>query len=186
MLWLVIKSYLLGSIPFSYLLAQFWRKIDIRKLGSHNVGATNVVKEAGIIPGLLAGIGDGVKGLIAVLMGSALGSGGECLALILAMVGHNWPIWLGFHGGGGLATFIGGMLIISKWWVILILLAIWGLAYLIVREHNRSALIACSLSPVVLGYLHSSWRYFLLGVGAAFVVGIKRFTGIKAEKTLAL
>lgn len=182
MFLLLLKSYLLGSIPFAYLFARFWKKIDIRFSGSGNVGATNVFKQVGLVPGLLTAVGDGAKGFFAVILGSEMGNAGQFLALLLAMVGHNWPVWIGFHGGGGLATLIGGMLLISKWWVILVVLAVWGILYLIIREHNRSALAACYIMPVILGFLHSSWLHFLFGIGASLVVGVKRFLCIKAAK----
>jgi glycerol-3-phosphate acyltransferase PlsY len=170
MLKLLFNSYLLGSIPFAYIFAWQWRKVDIRRIGSENVGTTNVFKQIGC---------DAGKGIIAVMLGNTLAVGGEFIALPMAMIGHNWPVWLGFHGGGGLATFIGGMLVISKWWIILILLGVWGIAYLVMKSHDRSAFVACSLSPIILGTLHSSWSYFLFGVGSSLVVGIKRLFSIK-------
>lgn len=178
MLVLFIKSYLLGSIPFAYIFAWSWKKEDIRKLGSENVGTTNVIKQIGFIPGAMTALFDAGKGMIAVALGDSISVCGEFVALIAAMVGHNWPFWLGFHGGGGLATFIGGMLLLSKWWIILILLGIWGLAYIILKSHDRSALTACCISPFIIGILHSSWHYFFFGVGAATVVGIKRYLNI--------
>jgi glycerol-3-phosphate acyltransferase PlsY len=102
------------------------------------------------------------------------------------MAGHNWPVWLGFHGGGGLATFIGGMFLISKWWVILIILGIWSLAYITIKRHDQSALVACYITPVILGIIHSSWSHFLFGVGVALVVGIKRVFSIKKNERLAM
>lgn len=183
MLQLIINSYLLGSIPFAYLVARQWKKVDIRYIGSENVGATNVLKEIGILPGVITGILDVAKGVLVVFLGSRC-AGGAFIALIMAMVGHNWPVWLGFHGGGGLATFIGGMLILSKWWIILILLAVWGISYLLLKSHDRSACVACSLSPFILGAFHSSWNYFLFGVASAAVIVLKRIGSMRKNKRL--
>lgn len=182
MLTLLVKSYLIGSIPFAYILAWNWSKADIRRIGSENVGTTNVIKQIGVFPGVMTAVLDACKGIIAVLVGRAFGTGWEFVALIVAMIGHIWPIWLGFHGGGGLATFIGGMLLISKWWIVLILLGVWGLAYLMIRKHDQSALIACYISPIVLGVLNSSWAHFFFGLGAAFVVGIKRIFSMRKNE----
>src|SRR5690554_3504661 len=119
MFLLVLKSYFVGSIPFAFIFTRLARKLDIRKIGSGNVGTTNVFKQIGPLPACLTAVGDGCKGLIAVMIGSAVGSGvggsgDELIALLVAIIGHNWPVWLKFQGGGGLATFIGGMLFITE------------------------------------------------------------------------
>ncbi len=187
MLLLVINSYLLGSIPFAYISTKLFKNADIRKIGSKNVGTTNVMKNIGVIPGVITAIGDASKGILAVLIGDSMMAGGGLIGLLLAVIGHNWPVWLGFYGGGGLATMIGGLLLVSKWWIILILIGIWGLAFLIMKNHDESAIVACSFSPFVLGYFHASWQYFFFGLLAGFVVGIKRFFSIKAnEKAFAI
>ncbi|HHU82489.1 MAG TPA: glycerol-3-phosphate acyltransferase [Firmicutes bacterium] len=173
MFFLMLKAYLVGSVPFAYIFAWLAKKFDIRKIGSQNVGTTNVIKEAGWLPGILTALADGSKGLFAVLIGSTTGNGWELPALLMAIVGHNWPVWLGFHGGGGLATFIGGMLFAGKWWVVPVLLGLWGAAFLLIREYNRSVLVACSLSPFLLGWVHASWRFFFFGLGAGLALGSK-------------
>ena len=172
---LAIEAYILGSIPFAQIVAGLCKRIDLRKTGSGNVGATNVFQQVGLLAGLLAAVGDVGKGVLAAYMGIAAGANGQFVALLLAIIGHNWPVWLGFRGGGGLATFIGGMLVISNWWIVLILLGAWGSIHLIMKEHNRSAIVACSLAAPILGYFHSSLKYFLFGLVAALVVGLKRF-----------
>lgn len=177
----MLKSYFVGSIPFAFIFTRLARKLDIRKIGSRNVGTTNVFKQVGPLPAFLTALGDGCKGLIAVMLGSAVGSGGELIALLVAVIGHNWPIWLKFHGGGGLATLIGGMLFITEWWVVPSLLLLWGLIYLIIREYKRSVLVTCSLLPFVLGWIHSSWKSFLFGLGAGFLLGVKNLKSLLAE-----
>lgn len=181
MLFLMLKSYFVGSIPFAFIFTRLARKLDIRKIGSGNVGTTNVFKQVGPLPAFLTAIGDGCKGLIAVMIGSAVGSGGELIALLVAVIGHNWPVWLKFHGGGGLATLIGGMLFITEWWVVPVLLSLWGLIYLLIREYKRSVLLTCSLLPFVLGWIHSSWKSFLFGLGAGFLLGLKNLKSLLAE-----
>lgn len=175
MFLLVLRSYLLGSIPFAQIAARLCRGIDLRTKGSGNVGATSVLQQAGPGPGVFAALADVAKGVLAALLGRVSAESGEFVGVIWAMIGHNWPVWLKFHGGGGLATFIGGMLVIADWRGVAVVLVLWGAAYLLVREHNRSAILACSMAPPVLGLLYSSWTHFLFGLGAGFVVGFKRF-----------
>lgn len=184
MLLLVINSYLLGSIPFAYITTRLFKNADIRKIGSKNVGTTNVMKNIGIVPGIITAIGDASKGILAVLLGDYLMTGGGLLGLLIAVIGHNWPVWLGFYGGGGLATMIGGLLLVSEWWVILILIGIWGLTFLIMKKHDESAIVACIFSPFVFGYFHASWEYFLFGLMAGLLIGIRRFFSIKTNKKL--
>ena len=94
-------SYCMGSIPFSYIWAKVFGGIDIRQVGSRNVGTTNVLLSTGFLPGLLSGIGDVGKGVAAVLFAQAVAPESTVMhfvAALAAIVGHNWPIWLGFHG----------------------------------------------------------------------------------------
>ena len=113
----VCYSYFMGSIPFSYIWAKVFSGIDIRRVGSRNVGTTNVVLSSGLIPGLLSGIGDLGKGVVAVLFAQAIAPESVVMhfvAALAAVIGHNWPIWLSFQGGGGLATCIGTLLVLSQ------------------------------------------------------------------------
>ena len=74
MFWMLIKSYLMGSIPFAYIFAKFYRRKDIRRIGTGNVGTTNVLSHIGFMPGVLTAVTDGLKGVFAVMMGSAFGA----------------------------------------------------------------------------------------------------------------
>jgi glycerol-3-phosphate acyltransferase PlsY len=106
-------SYLLGSIPFSFVVARRFGVGDVRKVGSGNVGATNVMRSAGKGPGLLALVLDAGKGAGAALLARQL-SGDDALlpalAAAAACLGHMWPVWLGFRGGKGVATGAGAFL----------------------------------------------------------------------------
>ena len=107
----LLASYLLGSIPFSYLVARR-RGVDVRRVGSGNVGATNVMRSAGTAAGLLAFALDFVKGMAASLL--ARQSSSEpwvaAAAAVTAMIGHMYPVWLSFKGGKGVATGAGAFL----------------------------------------------------------------------------
>ena len=102
-------AYLLGSIPWSFLVARLWGVSDVRAVGSGNVGATNVMRSAGWLPGLLALLLDTGKGAAAVALAQRFDAGGllPALAAAGAVVGHVYPVWLGFRGGKGVATGLG-------------------------------------------------------------------------------
>ncbi|MEO5763367.1 MAG: glycerol-3-phosphate 1-O-acyltransferase PlsY [Vicinamibacteria bacterium] len=103
---LALMGYALGSIPFSFIVARLFGVKDVRTVGSGNVGATNVMRSAGKGPGILALILDGSKGAAAVVAARALGASEMevCVAGLCAMIGHLYPVWLGFRGGKGVAT----------------------------------------------------------------------------------
>lgn len=148
MLRFLVLAYFIGSLPTAYLVTRLFGKKDIRRLGSRNVGATNVAVNVGWLPGIITLLGDMGKGYIAALVGGI--STAPVLPFLtpaVAIAGHNWPVWLRFQGGGGLATFIGGCLAVANWSMPLFALGLWGLMYLIVRDHDRSAVMTCFLMP---------------------------------------
>jgi glycerol-3-phosphate acyltransferase PlsY len=111
----LVLGYLLGSIPFAYLAARLVKKVDIRKVGGGNVGTLNTMREIGPLPGLLVLLADVGKGALAVLIAQWLGLHlyWAFAAGFMAVVGHNWPVWLKFRGGQGLATTMGVLLAFS-------------------------------------------------------------------------
>jgi glycerol-3-phosphate acyltransferase PlsY len=119
--WLltIFFSYLLGSVPFGYLLVRFFRKQDIRALGSGNIGATNVARSGARGLGLLTLALDLLKGVAAVLLARHVSPGSPsdlmAAAAVAAVVGHVFPVWLGFQGGKGVATALGVFLVIAPW-----------------------------------------------------------------------
>ncbi|MFA7572986.1 MAG: glycerol-3-phosphate 1-O-acyltransferase PlsY [Lutispora sp.] len=111
-----VLSYFLGNISVSFLIARYAGGIDIRKHGSGNAGATNVFRTLGAKAGLTAFIGDALKGVFAVLIGKLIGGeDGQIAAGIFVVIGHNWPMLLGFKGGKGIATTIGVMIAINPY-----------------------------------------------------------------------
>lgn len=105
---LLAGAYLLGSVPFAQVLARF-KKVDLREVGTRNVGAGNLTREVGLPWGVAAAILDGLKGLAPVLLArqAGLGLGAAGLAGVLAVVGHNWSIWMRGRAGRGLASSAG-------------------------------------------------------------------------------
>src|SRR5271166_4615169 len=107
---LILLAYVLGAIPFGLMLARMFAKADVRQAGSGNIGATNVARVAGPVPGILTLLFDTAKGAFAVwLAGHCTGhnAGLMMLAGIAALLGHCYPIWLRFKGGKGVATGLG-------------------------------------------------------------------------------
>ena len=117
----LIIAYFLGSIPFGYLIVRARSGADIRETGSGGTGATNVSRRAGKGAGVLTLILDGLKGVAAILIGRLiLGESSSLIAgaAILVIVGHMFPIWLGFRGGKGVATGVGVFLVLAPFAVL--------------------------------------------------------------------
>ena len=148
MLWTVL-GYLLGSIPFGLVIARALGLGDLRRIGSGNIGATNVLRTGNRPAALATLLLDSGKGAIAVLL--ARHFGGETAAILAggaAFLGHCFPVWLGFRGGKGVATFL-GTVIALHWPLGLAACAIWLLTAAISRISSLSALMAAALSPVL-------------------------------------
>lgn len=175
-LLLALCCYLVGSFPSAYLIARAYGRLDIRRVGTGNVGATNVVRNVGWGPGVLTALVDVGKGLGVVVLARATGAGTwrPLLGLVCAIVGHNWPVWLRFHGGGGLATFCGGLLLLVPFWQFVLAGSLYGLVYLVTRHKYFSSLFMCGLLPVWLGGTALSWDYFLFGLAGGVALGYKQ------------
>jgi glycerol-3-phosphate acyltransferase PlsY len=141
-------GYLLGSIPFGVIATRLGGAGDIRKVGSGNIGATNVLRTGRRDLAALTLIGDAGKGAVAVLLGSAaFGSIGGVIAGGAAFVGHLFSFWLGFRGGKGVATFFGVLLAVA-WPVGLAAGAVWIAMAAVLRISSLAALTSAALSPL--------------------------------------
>ena len=142
-------GYLLGSIPFGLLLTRLAGTQDIRSIGSGNIGATNVLRTGrkGLAAATL--VGDALKGTAAVLIMAWWGRDTAIVAGFAAFLGHLFPVWLGFKGGKGVATYI-GLLIGLAWPAAIAFCAIWLAAAALTRYSSLSALLASAISPGLL------------------------------------
>jgi glycerol-3-phosphate acyltransferase PlsY len=142
-------GYLLGSVPFGLLLTRLAGLGDIRKIGSGNIGATNVLRTGR--KGLAAAtvLLDGLKGAIAVLIGWRFGIEGAMAGALGAMLGHCFPVWLKFKGGKGVATFL-GILLLLHWPTMIVAALIWIGTAALTRYSSLSALLASAASPLIL------------------------------------
>ncbi len=175
----IIASYLIGSIPVSYLVARLWKGIDIRNYGSGNVGMTNVWRNAGPAAGVLAWAGDLGKGVLTILLAKHFG-GPEVVAAagIAVLAGHSWPVFLGFKGGKMVATFVGVIAAIALP-VGLIAAVVW-LAVVGLSGYVSVGSIAAVLSiPLLIWAFHLEWPYLVLGILVAALVIYKHKPNIK-------
>ncbi len=140
-------GYVLGSIPFGLLITRLAGLGDVRKIGSGNIGATNVLRTGKKWAAALTLLLDGGKGVAAVLICHSLfGPSGAMIAGFAVVLGHIFPVWLKFNGGKGVATFIGVMLGLN-WLVGLLVIATWLLVAFLFRSSSLSALFAAALAP---------------------------------------
>ena len=159
----LILGYLLGSIPFGLILTRLAGLGDVRKIGSGNIGATNVLRTGNKLAAFLTVVLDGGKGAVAVLLARALAAEDAAqLAGFAAFLGHCFPVWLGFKGGKGVATFLGLWLALA-WPVGIACCLTWLATAVISRISSLSALVAAALSTI--------WAV-VLGSGAALVLGV--------------
>jgi len=143
-------GYLLGSIPFGLIVTRLAGTADIRQIGSGNIGATNVLRTGHKGLALLTVVGDMLKGTLAVLL--MYWHGGQDAAILAglgAFLGHLFPVWLGFKGGKGVATYLGILLGLS-WQVACLVGVIWLLVAAITRYSSLAALVASIATPPLL------------------------------------
>lgn len=144
-----IIAYLLGNLSFAFILGKLIMKKDVRDFGSGNSGATNAIRAFGAKIGVLAFLGDVLKGIFAVIIGRTLcGEVGGYLAGAFVIIGHNWPILLNFKGGKGVATTVGVVLIISPL-VALICFIIGFIIAFFTRMVSLGSIIGMALAPIV-------------------------------------
>lgn len=148
-------AYLLGSVPFGIVIARVFGLGDLRQIGSGNIGATNVLRTGNKPAAALTLVLDAAKGAIAVLIArAALGEDAAQIAGFAAFLGHCFPVWLGFKGGKGVATFL-GTLIALAWPVGLAACVTWLAVAALFRISSLAAVVAAVLSPlwaIVLGH----------------------------------
>ncbi len=150
--WIVVAgSYLLGSIPWSYLIVRLIKGTDVRRVGSGNVGATNVLRTAGKGAGLAALALDAAKGVAAVLIASRLGLapvwvGASAVAVVL---GHVFPVFLGFRGGKGVATAAGALGTLAPW-ALLAAVVVFAAVVAVTRYVSLGSICAVFVFPLAL------------------------------------
>ena len=147
LLFALLTGYLLGSIPFGFILTRLAGKGDVREVGSGNIGATNVLRAGG--KGLAAAtlVLDALKATAAVMIARQLWPGSEAYAAAGALVGHLYPVWLKFSGGKGVATYL-GLLIALFWPIALTYAVVWIAALLLIRISSVAGMLAAISAPI--------------------------------------
>ena len=147
----LIFGYLCGSIPFGVLLTRFAGAPDLRSVGSGNIGATNVLRTGRKFLAAATLAGDILKGTVAVVViGFVFGRDAALYAALGAFLGHLFPVWLGFKGGKGVATYIGLLLGLALWLALIAFCLIWIAIAAASRYSSLAALVASAATPVVL------------------------------------
>ncbi len=172
--WLVILiGYLLGSIPTAYLTGRILKGRDIRQIGDENSGAANAYRELGPRAGILVGIIDAAKGAGVILIAQAADMSHMVVLFtgLAAVIGHNWPVFLGFRGGRGVSTTIGILLVLVT--LPMIILALPTLIILIFRKNVTPSMAFLFIALPLVG-----WWLKVPGVLIAYGIALPALTGI--------
>jgi glycerol-3-phosphate acyltransferase PlsY len=155
-----VIAYLLGSIPFGYLLLKTFRKQDVRTIGSGNIGATNVARSGAKGLGIATLVLDALKGFFAVSFARMLALDSEplrymALAALFAILGHMFPVWLKFKGGKGVATGVGVFLALAPK-AVLVVLVIFAAIVAVSRYVSLGSIVASALFPIFFLFMYRS------------------------------
>jgi glycerol-3-phosphate acyltransferase PlsY len=182
----IAASYVIGSIPFGLVVSKLLFKQDLRKLGSGNIGATNVLRNYGVQPFIAVMLLDMAKGIVAVAVARALGLGPNLslLAGLASIIGHNWSLFLKFKGGKGIATSGGVIIAAYPWQVTLAVLGTFAILVLITRIMSVASIIAAIACPVsttivLWGDMGEYWLYLVVAVLAGVFAIYKHRENIK-------
>ena len=157
----ILLSYLMGSVPFGYLFSKYVSKIDIREIGSGNIGTTNVLRTGNKLTAILTLFFDALKGFIPVWMSLQFSSVLFIYVAIFTLLGHMYPIWLKFKGGKGVATFLGLIFAISIYSGFLFILS-WIIITLIFKKSSVSSLSATLFSSLYIIFYNSNLLLLLI------------------------
>lgn len=185
-----VLAYLLGSIPSGYLLVRIFRKEDIRQKGSGNIGATNVIRSGAKGLGAVTFMLDVLKGYLAVVLceivlasvqtTATVRINAVAIAALFALLGHIFPVWLGFKGGKGVATAFGVFLALAPW-AALAGLGIFAVVFALSRYVSLASIVAAAAFPAIVLVLHqrprTAWSIAVLFL-IPFIVIVKHHQNI--------
>jgi glycerol-3-phosphate acyltransferase PlsY len=175
--WLiVILGYLIGSIPTAYIIGRALKGVDIRQIGDGNMGAANTFRQLGPKAGVTVGLIDAGKGAAAVLIAQATGLSLFAVLLtgVAAVIGHNWPAFLGFRGGRGEATTIGVLLVtITQPMLFMAIPAI--AAHFILRDTTKAGAVLFVPLPLICWLVGLSGALIAYSIALPCLVGITHF-----------
>ena len=165
LLLVIVLAYLLGSVSVGVIVSKAYGQIDIRSEGSGNIGMTNVMRTLGWLPSFITFAGDVLKGFLASWLGKLIaGDIGMHVGGIMAIVGHNWPVFFSFKGGKGMSTSL-GYLLMADWRIGLILLGVQLVIVLITGLMSAASITTAILLPIVTAiFQHDDWKYIVFAV----------------------
>lgn len=194
---LLVTSYMIGSIPFSFLIVKLMTGADIREVGSRNVGATNVARSFGKLPGIIALILDAAKGYAVVAIARwataspnwPLATGGDAspihsrafwitLCALIAVIGHMFPVWLRFHGGKGVATGAGAFLALDPL-ALAAGLIVFAIVIVASRFVSLASIVSAASIPLFLRFLtHAPFWTIILSIVISILIIVKHHANI--------
>ena len=182
----IVCAYLLGSIPSAYFITKMRKGTDIRQIGSKNMGAMNVYYNVGFVWGLLVMAMDIGKGTAAIAIADAMGVPelAQMGAGLVAVLGHNFPVFLNFRGGKGGATVIGVLIYLMPWGIPLGL-GIFGLLLLVIHFPTLSYGIAMLNFPFIAWLIYDRWEWVVFSMVMILVPYIRYIPRIKEMKAKA-
>lgn len=179
-----VAGYLLGSVNTSLVLGKLFYKKDVRQYGSGNAGATNTLRTLGKTAAIMVVVGDFLKGILACLIGKWLAGetsdgvyGGMYVAGIMAVIGHNWPLYFGFKGGKGVMTAFAAVLMFSPLAALICLLS-FVLVVAITRYVSLGSIIGGAAFPLVTWILGEQLFLILTGVLLALLIIFRHSSNI--------
>jgi acyl phosphate:glycerol-3-phosphate acyltransferase len=179
-IFIALFGYLLGSVPTGLILAKLFSKVDPRKIGSQNIGATNIFRTAGKSLGILTLVGDLLKGAIPVVIAIQWGESDLWIAMsgLTPLLGHIFPIFLGFKGGKGVATALGVYLVVSPIAVLIEFLIFAGIVWKW-RYISLGSITCATTIPILIAFFRSdSQAYFIVSVIIAALILFRHQTNI--------
>jgi glycerol-3-phosphate acyltransferase PlsY len=174
----LLGGYLLGSLPFGLLLTKLAGLGDVRRIGSGNIGATNVLRTGRKDLAAATLLLDGGKGAAAVLLAALWGPDMALMAGYGAVLGHLFPVWLRFKGGKGMATALGVLLAIA-WPVGAAACVTWLVAAALFRISSLSTLLAIAAAPIFAWYIKGDWQLVQFAAILAVVIWLRHHANIR-------
>ncbi|HLZ69147.1 MAG TPA: glycerol-3-phosphate acyltransferase [Dehalococcoidia bacterium] len=170
-LLVAILGYLIGALPVAYLVTRLLTGRDLRRLGTGNVGVMNTIRQAGLPAGMIVFLAEGGKGAAAVALGRALTRNvdGALLAALLALIGVNWSVFVGFAGGRGSTLCVFVCLVIAPW-VLLGSAAVWLAVYTLRRDNFIATRVNIIAFPLLTLAITHRWTFFVFASLACLVV----------------
>ncbi len=167
----VLSGYLVGAIPFAWLAGRIWTRIDLREVGSGNVGAANVARISGPLAALAVAVLDATKGAAAVALAGWISSSGHAapLAGVAAVVGHVYPVWLRFRGGKGVATTAGAFALLAPA-ALLLAAAAFIVTVGVTRYVSLGSMVGAVLLPACAWWSGAAWSTVAAAVAVCALV----------------